>query len=96
MRLFDHAGGRRRRRAAGGRIVFAVAQNGMLPINDGQIHDYLMSHPELVAGDEEAQASSRTTRRRPGPGRRMKKWAWRAFFDPRVAFVTGPPTPRTR
>jgi protein-disulfide isomerase len=71
-------------------IVFTLAQNGQLPINDRQMQTYLMLHPELApammgraqALDDQKQAAAQTAA--------MQKVGQKSFFDPAVAFVTGP------
>jgi protein-disulfide isomerase len=71
-------------------IVFTLAQNGSLPINDRQMQTYLMLHPELAAAmmgrhqmleEQKAEIEKNTALRRIGKA---------AYFDPKVAFVTGP------
>jgi protein-disulfide isomerase len=76
-------------------IVLAMAANGNLPINDRQMQTYLMLHPELAAAmmgraqalDEQKQAAAQSAA--------MKKVGQTAFFDPAVAFVTGPADAKT-
>jgi protein-disulfide isomerase len=61
-----------------------------LPINDRQMQTYLMRHPELApammgraqALDEQKQQAMQAAA--------MRKVGHQAFFDPTVAFVTGP------
>ena len=76
-------------------IVFAAAQNGMLPMPAGSSGDairaYLLAHPELVGRDDRQAAGAAAGR--PGQGQAaaaMKKIGMAAFFDPKIAFVTGP------
>jgi protein-disulfide isomerase len=76
-------------------IVFTLAQNGQLPINDRQMQTYLMLHPELApammgraqALDDQKQAAAQTAA--------MQKVGQKSFFDPAVAFVTGPSDAKT-
>jgi protein-disulfide isomerase len=76
-------------------IVFTLAQNGQLPINDRQMQTYLMLHPELApammgraqALDDQKQAAAQTAA--------MQKVGQKSFFDPAVAFVTGPADAKT-
>ena len=71
-------------------VVLVMAQNGMMPINDRQMQVYLMTHPELApammgraqALDDQKQAAQQAAA--------MRKVGQAAFFDPAVAFVTGP------
>ena len=76
-------------------IVFALAQNGKLPINDRQMQTYLMQHPELAPAmmtraqqlDDQKQQAVQTAA--------LKKVGQSAFFDPALAFVTGPADAKT-
>lgn len=74
--------------ALGVAAVLTLASAGKLPINDRQMQTYLMLHPELAMAmigrhqameDAEQEAQQRAA---------LKNKA--AFFDPRLAFVTGP------
>ena len=71
-------------------IIFTMAGNGKLPINDRQMQVYLMTHPELAAAmmgrhqmleEQKAQIAKQDTLRKIGKA---------AYFDSKVAFVTGP------
>jgi protein-disulfide isomerase len=76
-------------------IVMVMAQNGLMPINDRQMQTYLMLHPELApammgraqALDDQKQAATQAAA--------MRKLGQQAFFDPAVAFVTGPADAKT-
>ena len=71
-------------------VILSMAQAGLMPINDRQMQTYLMTHPELVPAmmgraqqlDDQKQAAAQDAA--------MKKVGKAAFFDPAVAFVTGP------
>ena len=71
-------------------IIMVMAGNGLMPINDRQMQTYLMMHPDLApammgraqALDDQKQAAKQADA--------MKKVGQAAFFDPAVAFVTGP------
>ncbi|MFO1247892.1 MAG: thioredoxin domain-containing protein [Alphaproteobacteria bacterium] len=71
-------------------IVWTMASSGMMPINDRQMQTYLMMHPELAPAmmgraqmlDEQKQKQAQLDA--------MKKVGHAAFFDPAIAFVTGP------
>jgi protein-disulfide isomerase len=75
--------------------VLLMAQAGLMPINDGQMQTYLMTHPELAPAmmgraqqlDDQKQAAAQDAA--------MKKVGQAAFFDPAVAFVTGPADAKT-
>jgi protein-disulfide isomerase len=76
-------------------IILVMAQNGLMPINDGQMQTYLMLHPELAPAmmgraqqlDDQKQAAAQAAA--------MRKVGQSAFFDPAVAFVTGPANAKT-
>jgi protein-disulfide isomerase len=76
-------------------IILVMAQNGLMPINDLQMQTYLMLHPELAPAmmgraqqlDDLKQAADQDAA--------MKRMGEAAFFDPAVAFVTGPADART-
>jgi len=71
-------------------IVMVMAQNGLMPINDYQMQRYLMLHPDLAPAmmgraqqlEDQKQAQAQATA--------MRKVGQAAFFDPALAFVTGP------
>jgi len=73
-------------------IVLGLAQAGLLPEpkRDAQFHDYLMSHTSILADmsvkmQADQQASDDAARQAA-----VNKIGLKAFFDPHVAFVTGP------
>lgn len=77
-------------------IVFAAAGLGLLPGNaDRQVHAYLIAHPQVLAEaadrlQAQQEASEHTARQAA-----LGKVGMKAYFDPRVAFVTGPANART-
>jgi protein-disulfide isomerase len=76
-------------------VIVLMAQNGLMPINDGQMQTYLMMHPELAPAmmgraqqlDDQKQAARQAAA--------MRKVGQAAFFNPAVAFVTGPANAKT-
>ena len=71
-------------------IVLVMAGQGLLPINDRQMQTYLMRHPELApAMMGQAQAMDELKQRQ-AQAAVMKEVGHAAFFDPKIAFVTGP------
>jgi protein-disulfide isomerase len=84
--------------AAGGAVialvvVFGAAAFGMFPgAGDKAMHAYLESHPEILADmttnlQAKEQADEDSTRQTA-----VNKLGLKAFFDPRLAFITGPAT----
>lgn len=77
--------------------VYGLSSRGMLPArtSDSAIHAYLMKHPqvlvdmtnELQAQQQQADDATRQSA--------VSKLGTKAFFDPRVAFVTGPADAKT-
>jgi protein-disulfide isomerase len=75
-------------------VVYGAAVTGHFPQdvarNDKHIHDYLMAHPELFAAmgakyqDQQADAADDARQAA------VDKLGAKAFFNPNVAFVTGP------
>ena len=75
-------------------IIFAAAGNGMLPLAQGVsgdgIRDYLMAHPTLVSEmADKAQAQQQADQDKAAAAS-LKKIGLNAFFDTKIAFVTGP------
>lgn len=76
-------------------LVLVMARHGLLPINDQQMQSYLMTHPELApAMLNQAQALD-TERQQTMQTAALKKIGHAAFFDPEIAFVTGPADAKT-
>src|SRR5580692_485098 len=77
-------------------IIFAAAGNGMLPLPQGTavsgdaIHDYLMAHPSLVGEMSDKYQAEQQADQDKVAAAAMKKIGLNAFFDPKIAFVTGP------
>jgi protein-disulfide isomerase len=72
-------------------VVFGVAVSGKFPANeDRRIHDYLLSHPEILNDMSEklqAEADDQGDHARQVA---IDKAGLSAFFDPKVAFIAGP------
>jgi len=71
-------------------IVFAMAQNGYMPINDRQMQTYLMLHPELAAAMMGRHQQLEDLKQQAAQQEALSKLGQKAFFDPAIAFVTGP------
>lgn len=76
--------------------AYAAVRAGLFPIANGPaIHDYLLSHPEILVEaqnklQEQQEASEDTSRQAA-----VDKLGLKPFFDPRLAFVTGPSDAKT-
>ncbi|MEO8300426.1 MAG: thioredoxin domain-containing protein [Rhizomicrobium sp.] len=76
-------------------IVLVMAQSGLLPINDRQMQTYLMRHADLApAMMGQAQAMDEV-KQQAAQAAALKKIGQGAFFDPAIAFVTGPADAKT-
>lgn len=71
-------------------IVFALAQNGYLPINDRQMQTYLMLHPELAPAMMGRYQQLEDLKDKAAQQEALDKHGLARLFDPSVAFVTGP------
>jgi protein-disulfide isomerase len=76
-------------------IVFAAAQNGMLPVPAGAvsgeaIRGYLLTHPEIMTAMNDRLAQQQAANEKKAAADALKRIGLNAFFDPRIAFVTGP------
>ena len=74
-------------------VVYSAAQSGLLPAapaSGDSIRTYLLDHPEIVdqmaqkLADQQQAIQDRMT------AATLKKIGMAAFFDPRIAFITGP------
>jgi len=71
-------------------IILTMAQQGFLPINDRQMQTYLMRHADLApAMMGQAQALD-DMKQKAAQAAAIKEVGHAAFFDPKIAFVTGP------
>ena len=74
-------------------VVYSAAQSGLLPaapVSGDSIRTYLLDHPEIVdqmaqkLADQQQAIQDRMT------AATLKQIGTAAFFDPKIAFVTGP------
>lgn len=76
--------------------VLGLAYSGLLPSrSDTVIHDYLMAHPEILidmSGKLQAQQQASDDAARQAA---VDKLGVKAFFNPDIAFVTGPKDAKT-
>lgn len=71
-------------------IIYTLAAQGMMPINDRQMQTYLMTHPELALAMIGRQQQIDDANQQAQAAAAVKKVGLKAFFDPKLAFVTGP------
>ena len=70
--------------------VIVMTNTGYMPVNEVQLRNYLLTHPQLV--NEMAQGAQRLENAQAEAERAatLQKIGLNAFFDPKIAFVTGP------
>ncbi len=71
-------------------IILTLAQNGRMPINDRQMQVYMMTHPELAAAMMGRHQQMEELKAQAEKDSALRKIGKAAYFDPKVAFVTGP------
>ncbi|MBV9332192.1 MAG: DsbA family protein [Alphaproteobacteria bacterium] len=76
-------------------VVFGAAAIGLFPQDDRHFRNFLMAHPEVLA-----DASARFQEQQDDEDDRLRQQAidrigQKPFFDPHLAFVTGPANART-
>ncbi|HXS06139.1 MAG TPA: DsbA family protein [Rhizomicrobium sp.] len=72
-------------------VIFAAARQGWLPGAGGpvNIRGYLLSHPEILSEMTDRLQMLQEAQDKAKAAVAMKKIGMEAFFDPRIAFVTG-------
>ena len=69
-------------------VILTMADRGMIPINDLQMQTYLMRRPELAAAMLGRYQQQEESKQKAQQTAALMNQA--AFFDPKIAFVTGP------
>jgi len=81
--------------AAGGALlglalVLTMARHGLVPINDAQMRSYLLQHADILPAMLNRAQAMEDEKQKIAQNAAMKKIGQAAFFDPAIAFVTGP------
>jgi len=81
--------------AAGGALlgvalIFVMARHGLVPINDAQMQSYLLQHADIMPAMLNRAQAMEDEKQKVAQNAAMKKVGQAAFFDPAIAFVTGP------
>ena len=73
-------------------VIFAAARQGWLPGAGGpvNIRGYLLSHPEILAEMTDRLQMLQDAQDKAKAAVAMKKLGMAPFFDPRIAFISGP------
>jgi len=81
--------------AAGGALlgvalILVMARHGLVPINDAQMQSYLLQHADIMPAMLNRAQAMEDEKQKVAQNAAMKKVGQAAFFDPAIAFVTGP------
>jgi protein-disulfide isomerase len=80
-------------------IVLFMAASGTLPVSrdasDAQIHDYLMRNPTVLVDMSNKMQADQTAQEDAQRQAAVDKIGPKPFFDPKLAFVTGPADAKT-
>jgi protein-disulfide isomerase len=71
-------------------LVMVMARHGLIPINDSQMQAYLLRHADILPVMLNRAQAMEELKQQAEQAAAMKKLGQAAFFDPAVAFVTGP------
>ena len=71
-------------------IILVMAGQGLLPINDRQMQTYLMRHADLAPAMMGQAQVLDDMKQKAAQAAVLKEVGHAAFFDPKIAFVTGP------
>lgn len=80
-------------------IVLVLAATGGLPVSraasDARIHDYLLRNPSVLVDMSNRLQADQAAQEDSGRQKAVDKIGLKAFFDPKLAFVTGPADAKT-
>jgi protein-disulfide isomerase len=76
-------------------MVVLASGLGLLPANGPAIHQYLLSHPDVVVEMLNAVQAEDDAKIEDTKQTAVDKLGSKAFFNPKVAFVTGPATAKS-
>ena len=80
-------------------IVLIMASTGTLPVSreasDARIHEYLMRNPEVLVDMSNKMQADQAAQEDAARQTAVDKIGLKPFFDPKLAFVTGPANAKT-
>ena len=77
-------------------VVLGLSRAGLLPSqSDTAIHDYLMAHPDILIDMSTKLQAQQQAQEDAARQAAVDKLGVKAFFDPKVAFITGPKDAKT-
>jgi protein-disulfide isomerase len=76
-------------------VVYAAASFGLLPANGPAIKSYLLAHPDLVVAMSNELQQEQDAEDNRASQEAVDKLGLKAFFNPRLAYITGPANAKT-
>ena len=80
-------------------VIFEFGGAALLPVNraatERTVHDYLVAHPEILVDMTAKLQANQEDQTRKERQIATDKLGTKAFFDPKVAFITGPANAKT-
>ena len=76
-------------------VVFGAAALGAFPTPDSRIHDYLVTHPQVLVEISNKLQAQQDASEDEGRQKSVDRLGLKPFFNPRFAFVTGPASAHT-
>jgi protein-disulfide isomerase len=76
-------------------VLFGAIRLGVIPVNDKAMHDYLMAHPAILVDMQNKLQLDQDQATANAQQAAVNKLGMKAFFDPRLAFITGPANAKT-
>lgn len=80
-------------------VIFEFGSAGLVPLNkvatERTVHDYLVAHPEILVDMTAKLQANQEEQTRKERQAATDKLGQKAFFDPKVAFITGPANAKT-
>jgi len=70
--------------------VIVMTNAGYMPVNEAQLRGWLVSHPQVLNEMVDANQRAEDARTAAANAATIKKVGLDAFYDPKIAFVTGP------
>jgi protein-disulfide isomerase len=70
--------------------VIVMTNAGYMPVNEVQLRGYLLGHPQILSEMNDAAQRAEDARSTTAHTATIKKIGIDAFFNPRIAFATGP------
>ena len=71
-------------------VIYAGTAFGLLPVNGHAIRSYLLAHPDIVVAMTDKLQADQDEADDRASQQAVDKLGMKAFFDPRVAYITGP------